>query len=177
MSNLSSSGRQLLLDRAKALAQERAADADTAASLAVVTFESAGQTVAVPVEDAREFATLGRWTAIPGVAPPYEGLVNFRGALVPLLPVKRLLGQDDAEGTSMQLLILGRERPQIALRIDAPGVHLNLAAESLRAPPPQNPSLKAVTTEGLALLDSAALLRPAGNAIPALNRTAQETHA
>ena len=51
-----------------------------------------GQSWAVDVRDAREVVTLEAWTRVPGAPPALLGVMNLRGAVLPVVEARPLLG-------------------------------------------------------------------------------------
>ena len=80
--------------------------AESVAGLRLLVFRVGDLTCAVEVRAVREVLPVQPATRVPGAAPAVTGLVNVRGALVPLVDGRRALGQPAGEGGSIVLLEL-----------------------------------------------------------------------
>ena len=74
------------------------------AGVRLLVFRVADLQCAVEVRLAREVLPAQAATRVPGSAPAVSGLVNVRGALVPLVDARRALGYPAAQGDSIVLL-------------------------------------------------------------------------
>ncbi|WP_417741388.1 chemotaxis protein CheW [Salipiger sp.] len=89
----------------------------------VVTFAVAGSLFAVEVGIVREILSAQAPSRLPGSPPHLLGLIDVRGASVPLVDLCRLLGEvpeaDDDDTRIMVLTIEGQTRDHtLALRVD-----------------------------------------------------------
>jgi purine-binding chemotaxis protein CheW len=78
--------------------------AESAAGLRLLVFRVADLTCAVEVRAVREVLPAQPATRVPGAAPAVAGLVNLRGALIPLVDGRRALGAEAREGGSIVML-------------------------------------------------------------------------
>ena len=79
------------------------------AGLRLLVFRVGDLTCAVEVRAVREVLPAQPATRIPGAAPAIAGLVNVRGALVPLVDGRLALGHPARDGGSVMLLeVAGR---------------------------------------------------------------------
>ncbi|MBI2073559.1 MAG: chemotaxis protein CheW [Gemmatimonadetes bacterium] len=74
------------------------------AGLRLLVFRVGDLTCAVEVRSVREVLPPQPATRVPGAAPAVAGLVNVRGALVPLVDGRHALGHPAREGGSIVLL-------------------------------------------------------------------------
>lgn len=80
-----------------------------------------------------EMTELPPMTRLPFSAPWFEGLVNFRGDLLPVFDPQRFLFPDIGPGRGRYLLVLGDEAGRAALRADQVQA-LMITAEQMLTP-------------------------------------------
>jgi chemotaxis signal transduction protein len=102
----------VLRRRADRLAAQGAARAD-APGLAVVAFTLGERRCAVPMDCVSQVAAAGEIVPLPFPAPHVLGTAKLRGAMLPVLDLAGLLQLPAAAATG--LVVLGRERPRLAL--------------------------------------------------------------
>lgn len=73
----------------------------TAPSLTVVTFRVADQVVALPADAVKDTLVNARPTRVPGAHAWYDGVLAWRGQLVPVLNVARRLGLEADAGAAV----------------------------------------------------------------------------
>ena len=78
--------------------------AESVAGLRLLVFRVGDLTCAVEVRAVREVLPAQPATRVPGAPPAVTGLVNVRGALVPLVDGRQALGAEAREGGSIILL-------------------------------------------------------------------------
>ena len=81
----------------------------------VVTFQMERDWIGIPVEHVLRIEPLGRFpvTRMPRVPDMVEGIINYRGEIVPLINARRLFGLDRrpySEDTSVVMVANGEER-------------------------------------------------------------------
>jgi purine-binding chemotaxis protein CheW len=100
----------------------RAGSAEGEASL-FVTFDLAGQTLAVAVATVREITDRTELTRVPGAPPDLSGLLDLRGASIPVIDLDRRLGLPERSRDEAARIIVfdlegDRERTCVAALAD-----------------------------------------------------------
>lgn len=156
--------RALLDERARALARVPAEAPGVGETCELVTFTVGAEIYAVETRYVHAVAPSPVPTQLPGGPPHLAGVVNFRGEVLlvfELVPLLALAGTT-APGVG-QLLVLGGERIEFGLRVDAVEDVVSVRVNGVRpAPESANPftraCLRGIHGDGLAVLDGAALL-------------------
>ncbi|MFN3430517.1 MAG: chemotaxis protein CheW [Candidatus Sericytochromatia bacterium] len=89
----------------------------SAPSLMVMSFRLGEEAFALPAERVRGVAANARTTRVPGAPAWYDGVLPWRGHLVPVLNVARRLGLPEAESGVVVLVEAGGEL--VGLRVEA----------------------------------------------------------
>lgn len=97
--------RELLEGRARALASLPPAH-ETRAMLSLITFTLQQEVYAVESRLVREVCRIVDLTPLPGAASPLAGLTVWRGALLPVIDLRRLLGLNDRSVTERPTLVI-----------------------------------------------------------------------
>lgn len=98
--------------------------------------ELAGRTYAIDVLQVREIVRAQAVTPLPCAPTLIEGVVDLRGAIVPVVDLGRALGLEPVgEPTRARIAVLEVEGLRFGLRVDAAVDVLSLQAEDLEAPP------------------------------------------
>ncbi len=85
----------------------------------LLTFEVSARHFALPAGLVREVARAVAIAALPKAPPIVEGIINFRGALVPVLDIRRRFGIPPAPLAPEQHLIVANAGTRVvALRVD-----------------------------------------------------------
>jgi len=164
--DLQSEADRILEQRARALALPLATDEGLAAGkLEVVRVLLRGVVHAIETRFACEVVPVGHLTQVPGASPLLRGVMNLRGAIVPVFDLAALLGLPGgpAAGARSLAVVLGETAPDLAVQVDDALDVVTLPASAL-APAPTGPSSGAETLVlGLAadhtiVLDGAVLL-------------------
>lgn len=104
--------------------------------VALACVELAGRSYAIDVREVREIVRAQAVTPLPGAPTLIEGVVDLRGALVPVVDLGRALGLEPVgEPTRARIAVLEVEGLRFGLRVDAAVDVLTLQAEALEAPP------------------------------------------
>ena len=100
-------------------------------------FEVAGRVVAIDVAQLREIVRYAEPTALPGAPEEVEGVIDLRGALVPVVDLGRALGLERARpGRRTRIAVAEVEGLVVGLVVDAALEILAAPAASLGDPPP-----------------------------------------
>ena len=148
--------REILLQRAAALAKPQRI-ADEEASLEVVVFAVAGERFAIESRFICEAIRKSRTARLPSAEPPVFGFTSHRGELLTLFDPRALLVLPPAsdDRTPEHLLVVGEREPIGGLLVDEiEGILM------LPIPPETSRGfVLAISSDGLALLDGAAMLQ------------------
>jgi purine-binding chemotaxis protein CheW len=154
--------RQVLDARARVLARPAAPPARDAIEL--VTFGLAREVYAVESRFVLAVAKLAELAPLPGAESPVFGLTAWRGGLLTVLDLRRVLGLSvTALNDLSRLIVLGRQRPAFGILADAVHGLVALAAADVRPPPEgvaaRREYLRGVTAAAVLVLDAERLLR------------------
>lgn len=83
-----------------------------------VTFQIAYQHYALPLSVVREVVRLPALVPLAGSPPTLCGLLNLRGQYLPILDGRILMGEQAIRDLTNQILIVGREQPEVGLLVD-----------------------------------------------------------
>jgi purine-binding chemotaxis protein CheW len=86
---------------------------------AVLTIRAGGETLALRMSEVTEVLQPRPLTRVPHAAPSLLGLVNLRGAVVPVLSLAALVGATASSATEASRLVLMWPRAPVALLVDA----------------------------------------------------------
>jgi purine-binding chemotaxis protein CheW len=101
-----------------------------------VVFKVAGTEYALPASDVLQMDSYSGATRVPGSRPYVAGIVQIRGAVVPVVDLRMRFGLPPIERTLDSRVVVGRhgDRP-VGLIVDSAREVLKLEAEQLQAPP------------------------------------------
>lgn len=103
--------------------------------LEMISFEIAGQEFCVDVKGVREIRGWTPATPIPHAPDYVMGVINLRGAVMPVLDLRRRLELGKTEPTSRHVIVVGRHGDrQAGLLVD--GVQETFRAEASQLQPP-----------------------------------------
>jgi len=83
----------------------------------VCLFELAGRTFGVDISRAREARVLDDYTVVPLAPPQLIGMTNLRGAIIPIVDLRVLLGLPASEGT-IHALVVEANAVRVGLAVD-----------------------------------------------------------
>lgn len=151
---------EIFAERARAIGQPPA-DEDGQSLLELIAFEVGTQRVAIEARYIHAVIPVSEPTPVPGVSDILVGVVNFRGVILPVFRLERLLGAEEQadEGCT---IILGEHQPEFAFFAQGVEEVSDLSATELRAAPWQG-GADALATLGVSdgalnVLDGRALL-------------------
>jgi purine-binding chemotaxis protein CheW len=99
-------------------------------------FEIGGRTVAIEVSLLREIVRHRPATALPGAPASIEGVIDLRGALVPVVDLGRLLGGEPLRpGPRSRIAVAEVDGIAIGLAVDAATTILAVPSDALGDPP------------------------------------------
>lgn len=157
--------RAVLDERARTLARVPAAALRAADILEVVTFSLGSERYAIQASHVREVVRVTEHTPIPGSPDFLMGVINLRGDIVALLDLRPFFGLGPQAVTDFsRILVLGGERVEFGILVDAAHEVLRLRLDEILEPPGELTSagrqfLRGVTADALIVLDGSLLLR------------------
>ena len=90
---------------------------DQASGVLVCLFEVASRTFAVEISHAREAHVFNDYTVVPLAPPHLIGMTNLRGAIIPIVDLRLLLGLSTGAGT-VHALVVEANAIRVALAVD-----------------------------------------------------------
>ncbi|MEO1015758.1 MAG: chemotaxis protein CheW [Pseudomonadota bacterium] len=88
-------------------------DEPTSAAQELVSFRVAGQKYCVDIMSVREIRGWTQATPIPHAPPFVRGVINLRGAVLPIVDLAARLGQDPTEPTARHAIIVVQMKDQL----------------------------------------------------------------
>lgn len=112
-------------------------DAQADAQVALLAFELAGQTYALPLEEVSEVLTLPeRLAAIAQSEDAALGVHNLRGRLLPIVSLRRLLGLGDADPATGRIVVTRIGDALVGLAVDRLHAILRVSETTIDVTPP-----------------------------------------
>jgi purine-binding chemotaxis protein CheW len=128
-----------------------------------LTFQLVGQRYGVEILQVQEIKGWEKPTRLPHAPAYVQGVINLRGAVVPILDLRKRFGLGEAE--------YGRTTVVIVVKVDTPRGELtagmvvdgvcevcNISAQELRAPPEMSAAIDTDFVRGLAMVDDKMLI-------------------
>jgi chemotaxis signal transduction protein len=150
--------RRVLEERARALARPATAARGSEPELQLVGVRIGGESYAVEVRSAEAIEALPAVAPVPGLSPPWAGVVNLRGTLYPVVDAARLVGVEPQEPPERRRLVLvSGAGVVVALSVDGVAGITGVRTTDLHAAPPRDrggPSpVRALTPDLVPVLD------------------------
>jgi purine-binding chemotaxis protein CheW len=156
--------RQIMDERARALARPPMAEPDPGDRIRVVTFALGGERYAIETRYVREIIRMAQVTPMPGVPDHFIGLMNLRGEILPLVDLCRFFGIGrTALADAPWAIVLGDDGADLGAPVAAMQDTLELPVAGLLKPIDTAPNQPAdcrlgITENALIVIDGAALL-------------------
>jgi len=107
--------------------------------LELISFEIAGQEFCIDIHHVREIRGWTAVTPVPQSASAMMGVINLRGAVMPVIDLRQRLGFGATVPTSRHVIIVGQDGSRVAgFLVDAVQEALQIDAD-LPQDPPENP--------------------------------------
>lgn len=146
-----------------ALVQTRPANAALAAQAAqaaaqeptqYLTFMLAGEMFAIGILAIKEIIEYGSLTEVPMMPACIRGVINLRGAVVPVMDLLARFGRAPSPLTKRSCIVIVETRVQgerqvIGVMVDAVNEVLDIAAADIEPPPPFGASVRADFMQGM----------------------------
>jgi purine-binding chemotaxis protein CheW len=165
----------MLAERARLLARPAVTSTDVP-MVELVAFRSGGERYAVETAFVHRLERSARITALPRAPRAFAGITNLHGQLLPVADLGLLLGAPACSDAAF-VVVLGEARAEIGLVAETLLDLFSLPRDVLGMPgPAPRPLVRHITTDGIALIDAAAVIADprliaAENAVPAHEET------
>jgi purine-binding chemotaxis protein CheW len=105
-----------------------------------LTFMLAGETFAIGILAIKEIISYTSLTTVPMMPPCVRGVINLRGAVVPVMDLQSRFGKPSSEVTKRTCIVIVEvesqgERQDIGIVVDAVNEVLDIPAEDIEPPP------------------------------------------
>jgi purine-binding chemotaxis protein CheW len=130
----------------------------------VVAFRIDGEAYGVGITDVREIRAWTGATRLPNTAPFMRGVMNLRGAVVPIVDLRVRFGRPAREPTAIHVVIVVAIGERwVGLLVDGVSDIVSIDADTIQSAPPGDAEhlLRGIATvddQMIALLDLSALL-------------------
>ncbi len=114
---------------------------DTAPAPAkVLTFAIGDETFALDIANVREIVQVGAMTTVPLMPAFVRGVINLRGAVVPVIDLRARFGRGPAVVGKKTCIVIfdsvrAGERVELGLMVDAVSEVIEIAADQIEPPP------------------------------------------
>src|SRR6202167_152855 len=137
--------------------------ARTAHAEQYLTFQLAGQTYGVEILRVQEIKGWEKPTRLPHSPAHVQGVINLRGAVVPILDLRRRFGLGETQyGRTTVVIVVkvetGRGELTAGIVVDAVCEVCNIGAEDLRPAPEVGSAIDTDFVRGLAMVDDGMLV-------------------
>lgn len=154
--------RLLLEERARALARP-AVQLSPGEMLELITFALADEVYAIESRYVHAVFLLADLSPLPGAEPPVLGVTTWRGGLLTILDLRRVLGLSVATLNALsRVIVVGQHRPAFGILADAAQDLVTLQASEVQAlhdaVAARRQYLRGVTADAVLLLDAEQLL-------------------
>lgn len=110
-----------------------------AGQLELISFEIGGQEFCIDISVVREIRGWTAVTAMPQTPEYIRGVINLRGAVMPVLDLRNRLGLGRTEPSSRHVIVVVQfESRMVGLLVDAVQETFMVDAALLQAPPPMD---------------------------------------
>lgn len=155
--------RELLEERAVALAQATPVVSGTKSDSEAVVFSLAGQRLALETRYAREVIRSPDVTPVPGAGRLFVGIANLRGELLPVFDLREFFGIRQDEGSALDwTIICGEDKADFGILVDAVEIIPMAWDDILDVPTTVGGTgaacLRGVTRAGVTVLDTPAFI-------------------
>jgi purine-binding chemotaxis protein CheW len=115
-------------------------NADSSASLQYLTFVLSGEVFAMEIRTVREIIQHGAMTAVPLMPNFVRGVINLRGAVVPVIDLQARFGRGQAQvGGKTCIIVIDAssdgEKMALGLMVDAVSEVIDIATHQIEPPP------------------------------------------
>ena len=134
-----------------------AARQTTAEAGLYLSFRLADEDYGISILSVREIIGLQPVTAVPQAPPAVLGVINLRGKVIPVVCLRRLFGQPEAEATAQNCIIVldiehGGQRRLVGVVVDEVAEVASLDRSQIEPPPDLGGSADLSCVRGVGLL-------------------------
>ena len=142
--------------------------------LELISFEIADQEFCIDIRTVREIRGWTPATPMPQTPPYMQGVINLRGAVIPVLDLRNRLGLGRTEPTSRHVIVVIQHESRVAgLLVDGVQETFQVAANLLQPPPVMGSAIEGRFVDAVLPLEGRMLSRlVVGSLMPAENRLA-----
>jgi purine-binding chemotaxis protein CheW len=124
-----------------------------------LTFVLAGETFAIGIMAIKEIIEYSSLTEVPMMPPYVRGVINLRGAVVPVLDLPVRFGKAASAVTKRTCIViievaLGSDRHVLGLVVDAVNAVLDIPSGDIEPPPAFGASIRTEFIRGMVKVDS-----------------------
>jgi len=103
----------------------------------LVVFELAGETYAVPISAVNEIGEARKVTVVPGAPGFIEGIINLRGAVIPVIDLRKQFGLRCAElGKNSRIIVIQVQGHTLGAIVDQVTEVLRVRSSDIEPPSP-----------------------------------------
>jgi purine-binding chemotaxis protein CheW len=107
-------------------------DRETKRILQYITFRTGGKTYAIDISCVKEINRLSAVTRVPRAEDFVDGVINLRGAIIPVISIRRKLNYDTLyTGKRVKLIIVEFEQAQVGLIVDEIAEVVKIEADNI----------------------------------------------
>lgn len=115
-----------------------------------LSFSLAHQAFAVPIEDVREITGIQKFTPVPDVKEFVRGVINLRGAIIPIIDIRMRLGLPEGKyGHRSCIVVVDLEGDAVGLLVDSVQEVANIDSGNIENPPKFDTSSSAQFINGI----------------------------
>lgn len=123
-----------------------------------LTFSLAGEPFAIGILAIKEIIQFASVTPVPMMPESVRGVINLRGAVVPVIDLNRRFGRTPTEVAKRTCIVIveipGDEAPQVVgVMVDAVSAVLEIPADQIEPPPAFGANLRPEYMEGMGKVD------------------------
>jgi purine-binding chemotaxis protein CheW len=124
-----------------------------------LTFMSGGETYAIGILRIKEIIQNGQLTAVPQMPESILGVINLRGAVVPVIDLSARFGKKSTPVGKRNCIIIidvasGAQTNNVGVMVDAVNAVLDIPATEIEPPPSFSEGIRADFIDGMGKIDS-----------------------
>jgi len=132
---------------------------DANSTLQLVSFELAEELYGIVITKVREIILIAQITVIPKMPPYVKGVINLRGAVIPVIDLRLLFGLPEGERTDeSRIMVLQAAGKTVGIMVDSVSEVLRVKRDQIAPPPPTVTVLGKEYLTGLVKLENQLLI-------------------
>lgn len=100
-----------------------------------VIFKLGDQAFGIDISSVREITVAKEATKVPNLGSFFEGIINMRGKIIPVVNLKKRLNIKGEDGKSNRIIISSLEEKEIGFLVDEASQVITLKEEDVDSPP------------------------------------------